>query len=84
MKSNMNFKIINTPDGYPDVLVRRDTEDECADVIVISAWGTVNGENDLIVEEIIRFEGPDTLQDFIEAFTVQMAVRFCDQKEITY
>lgn len=80
----MNFKIINTPDGYPDVLIRREPEDEGSDVIVINAWGTIDGEEDLMVEEIIRFETPQTLQDFIEAFTVQMAIRFCDRKSISY
>lgn len=80
----MNFKIINTPDGYPEVLIRRETSEQCADIIIISAWGTIDDNGGMIAEEQINFENPETLQDFIEAFTEQMAIRFCDRKEISY
>lgn len=75
----MNFKIVETASVYPNVLVYRDRNDD-GDIVIIKAFGVVDGVNDYIIEEEIAFGTPHMAIRFISDFSVESENIWCKSK----
>ncbi len=79
----LNFKIIETSDKYPDILLHRD-RDENNEFVEIKAIGTSNNIDDYFITEKITFETKLSAMRFIYDFSVSSAEQWCNYYEIKY
>ena len=79
----MNHKIITTTDEYPDVLIHRDTDSNGEECVVITAFGTIDGDDDQMLSEVITFQNSEMPQLFIDDFSNASANKWCEQNKIS-
>lgn len=82
----MNFKIIETPAEYPDVLVHRDRDENGKELVKLLAFGTIYQDDDsnAIAEETVSFVNYEAAQAFVHDFSYESAVAFRERPEIRY
>lgn len=80
----MNFKIIRTKEGLPDVLLTRDRDENSQEIVQIVAFGTIEDIDDCIAYEFISFENKETACLFISDFSELSAEKWCEKEGITY
>lgn len=80
----MNYKIVETPAKYPDVLIYWDISDESEAFVRIFATGTINGDSDMIAEEEVGVESIATAKNIVRDFSENSAIDWCEKNEITY
>lgn len=79
-----NFKIIETCCNFPDVLLRRDRDEDGVESVKILAMGVICGIEDMFATEEIKFENLHTAVDYIHSFTKTNAENWCKRQQITF
>jgi len=82
-----DFRIIETPALWPDVLLYRDLiekDEDYVDVVIIQAYGQTPDEPDAIKFFQIYFMDVEMCQYYIRDFSVQTAVDFCRERDLFY
>mgnify|MGYP000903190903 CR=1 FL=1 len=84
----MNFKIIELPAEYPDVLIHRERDDDGCEFVKIRAFGTTEGSDpktaDDDVTETIKIDDVDVARSIIRDFSEQSAIDFCERNDLKY
>lgn len=81
----LDFKILETGNEYPDVLVHRVVEEEdTKNYVEIKCFGEQQGTKDLIFTETITFENLDSARLFISEFSEQFANQWCKSQKVKY
>jgi len=80
----MNYKIIETSEKYPNVLLYRDRDENGTEFVYISAIGKIENEEDMFAFECVEFENNKTAQSFINDYSKESAEEWCEENEIYY
>ena len=80
----MNYKIIETSEKYPNVLLHRDRDGNGTEFVYISAIGKIENEEDMFASECVEFENNKTAQSFINDYSKESAEEWCEENEIYY
>ena len=80
----VHFKIIETTENYPDVLVYRDRDEDGQEIVKIFACGILQEEENMFVSEEIVFQHYVTACVFIKNFGLEAAVSWCKRNEVSF
>lgn len=81
----MNFKIIETSNNWPDVLIYRDRSDSGAEQVKITTFGTTDGnDTDMHCEETIEFKTSLSAIQFVKDYSKDSADAWCKSEGITF
>jgi hypothetical protein len=74
----MNFKIIETSEKYPNLLLYRDRDENCNELVFLITIGKIDGESDMFASEYIEFGNSKTAKCFINDFSKKSADKWCE------
>lgn len=80
----MNYKIIETGDGYPDVLLFRDRDEDGNEIVKIHALGTQGQEYEYVMTDTVHFSEKDSAKSFIRDYSIKSAEIWCETNDMTY
>lgn len=80
----MNFKIVETSHEYPDVLLRRERDENGIEYVVIEAIGYFEQMEDMFVSEVIEFESSFSCELFIRDYSEKSADKWCQLNGVFY
>lgn len=78
----MNFKIIETLEKYPDVLLYRDRDEHGGETVVIMAIGFAESSEDYSVSETVCFNEPESAKRFIADYSDFSANIWCQTQNV--
>lgn len=77
-----HFKILETSSVFPDVLIRRDRNENGDEYVEISAIGVIDDIEDMYAIEKVLFEDNLSAISYIKHFSVEAAEDFCKRNKI--
>jgi len=80
----MNFKIIETSEKLPDVLLFRDRDENGKEIVNILAIGTLEDLPDMFLESKVLFDSGDLAKRYIQDFSKKSAETWCNDNVISY
>lgn len=78
-----HFRIIETKQSFPDVLIYRDIDEVGNEFVKIMAVGLVDDVDDTFVVEEARFQNHFTASEYIESFTQKNAENWCKRQGVS-